>query len=128
MLDSNAIQKYSQKSIPWLLDKATFYFNKFIRERDKDKGCISCGGRVEDACHYYSAGHYSYLRFNEDNVHGGCTHCNKFLHGNLIEYRKGLVKKIGEERIKKLDETCRISRKWEKIILIEIILSYKNKC
>jgi hypothetical protein len=53
--------------------------------------------------HYYNVGQYSGLRFDEDNAHGQCNHCNTFLHGNLIEYRKNLPFKIGLEKFNLLE-------------------------
>jgi len=124
------LKKIRSMNIPDLIAKATKRFNKFIRERDKNLGCISCGGEVENAGHYYSAGKYPSLRFNEDNVHGQTIACNKWRHGNLIEYRKGLVKRIGEERVKKLDDIAdaykRNGFKWDKFALLEIIEKYKQ--
>jgi gamma-glutamylcyclotransferase (GGCT)/AIG2-like uncharacterized protein YtfP len=55
-----------------------------------------------NAGHFYNAGHYPGLRFDEDNVHGQCIHCNNFLSGNLIEYRDNLVMKIGLVRFDRL--------------------------
>src|SRR3990167_7147036 len=98
------IQKYKKKSIPQLIKLATKYFNKFIRQRDKI--CISCGAGVDHAGHYLSAGHHSAHRFNELNTNGKCLRCNNFLHWNLINYRKGLVKKIGLERVEILEGTA----------------------
>lgn len=90
----------------WLKELQTV-FNRFIRERDKDKPCISCGrslaGRKFDAGHYRSVGSAPHLRFNEDNVWGQCVPCNRNLHGNLIEYRKGLVARIGKEAVERLE-------------------------
>lgn len=80
-------------------------FNRFIRLRDKTKGCISCGrslGVKYDAGHFYSVGRAPELRFDEDNVHAQCVHCNRHLHGNLIEYREGLIERIGMERFEAL--------------------------
>jgi hypothetical protein len=77
-------------------------FNQYIRLRDKDLGCISCGTRKDVE---YAAGHfypttYQFLRFNEDNVHKQCNkHCNMMLRGNLNEYRPALELKIGVERL-----------------------------
>jgi hypothetical protein len=77
-------------------------FNRFIRTRDKDLPCISCGTRKPvryDAGHFYSVGAYPNLRFNEDNVHKQCSkNCNKERHGNTHEYAARLKKRIGEER------------------------------
>jgi len=55
-----------------------------------------------DAGHYYSTKMYDGLRFNEDNIHGQCKYCNKFLYGNTVNYRDNLFFKIGPERFEKL--------------------------
>jgi hypothetical protein len=80
-------------------------FNTFIRTRDKDEACISCGTRNDVQ---YAAGHfypttYQYLRFNEDNVHKQCNKkCNMMQSGNLVEYRPQLEEKIGFDRLQTL--------------------------
>jgi hypothetical protein len=81
-------------------------FNTYIRMRDKDLPCISCGTRKDVM---YAAGHfwpttYQYLRFNEDNVHKQCNkNCNMMKSGNLLEYRPNLIERIGLERVEELD-------------------------
>ena len=80
-------------------------FNEFIRLRDKNEPCISCGRTLPakyDAGHFYSVGAYPNLRFNEDNVHGQCVECNQHRHGNLLEYAPRLTERIGFERASKL--------------------------
>lgn len=131
-MKGDKVQKYNKRSLPWLLTKATELFNAFIRCRDAGQKCISCGNySALQAGHFYSAGHYPALRYLEDNVHGQCEHCNYFVHGNLLEYRKNLIKKIGEERVKKLDDLAgyykRKPFKWDRFDLINIILNYANK-
>ena len=128
-MDSKIILKYKKYSIPQLLGMATRRFNKFIRERDKDDGCISCGKQIDQAGHFYSAGKHPELRYHEFNVNGQETYCNKHLSGNLNEYRRNLEKKIGLDELKKLDETadywkCHIWH-WDRFYLIEIIEKYK---
>ena len=86
-------------------------FNTFIRLRDKGKTCISCNKRLTekyDAGHFYAVKNYSFLRFNEDNVHGQCGACNQYLHGNLIEYSRKLKLRIGEKRFTELEENRHI--------------------
>lgn len=81
-------------------------FNKYIRQRDGNY-CISCGKMSTlqiHAGHYRSVGSAPHLRFNELNVHSQCSQCNNFLSGNLIEYRKNLIKKIGIKEVEKLEE------------------------
>lgn len=117
-------------TVPDLIAKAQKRFNKFIRERDKNLGCISCdNGKVENAGHYFSAGQFPPLRFNEDNTNGQCVKCNKWNHGALIQYGMGLQKKIGIDRVSKLNEIAsdykRIGFKWDKFALLDIIKKYE---
>ena len=113
----------------WLRDLQKI-FNQYIRLRDKDKPCISCGASLigkYDAGHYFTVGAYPNLRFNEDNVHGQCVHCNQHKHGNVTEYSLSLPLRIGIERFEQLLE----SRSKElKITIPEIqekIKEYKQK-
>jgi len=104
-------------------------FNKFIRLRDKDKGCISCGTALVnkyDAGHYRSAGGNPEHRFNEKNVHGQCVYCNQHRHGALIDYRKGLIKRIGLEEVELLENHI-IPMKYSISELIELKVIYKDK-
>lgn len=79
-------------------------FNAYIRVRDADKPCISCGvplkqealGGGYDCGHYRSVGSAPHLRFHPDNAHGQCKKCNRYLSGNAVEYRQGLKARIGE--------------------------------
>lgn len=109
-------------SLPRLLKKAQDTFNSYIRARDNDKGCISCGRSIQVAGHYFSQGHYPALQFNEVNVNAQCTRCNRHLHGNLIHYRSGLVKRYGEQKVLLL-EACakRSGKKWTRFELLAII-------
>lgn len=80
-------------------------FNAYIRARDKDKPCISCGtysGKMS-AGHYMSVGSTPELRFNETNVHKQCFRCNSELSANLIKYRINLVDLIGAEAVDELE-------------------------
>lgn len=73
-------------------------FNQFIRERDKDQPCISCGRHHQGqyhAGHYRTVGSHPELRFEELNVHKQCSVCNNHKSGNIVDYRINLQKKIG---------------------------------
>jgi len=115
------------KTTAQLKTQATKVFNKWIRERDKDKPCVSCGGKVEQAGHFYSGGHYSHLKFDEDNVHGQCIRCNYYLSGNLNKYRIELEKRIGADRLQLLDAKANHKglNKNDRFKFIEIIEKYK---
>ena len=80
--------------------------NKYIRLRDKNEPCISCGRHHEGqyhAGHYRTVGAAPELRFNELNCHKQCSVCNNHLSGNLIEYRRGLISKIGIDQVEWLE-------------------------
>ena len=119
--------KTSLIPIPKLLQKAQRTFNAKIRQRDKEKGCISCGAEVTEAGHYYSQGHHSALRFSEVNTNGQCTRCNCFLHGNLIHYRNGLISRYGQKELDLLDSigTRNPIKRWTRFELDLIIQKYK---
>jgi hypothetical protein len=83
-------------------------FNTYIRERDKNKGCISCDAPLNskfDAGHYFSVGSCPNLRFHLDNVHGQCVRCNQHKHGNISEYSIKLPLRIGQEKFNNLLES-----------------------
>lgn len=99
--DREAKERIKTRS-DWM-GEAQASFNAYIRERDRDKPCISCGttGNVQYAAgHYRSIGSCPELRFNEFNVHKQCNmNCNKALSGNSIKYRIHLIEKIGVEMV-----------------------------
>ena len=81
-------------------------FNKFIRLRDHDQPCISCGrhhGGQYHAGHFLSVGARPELRFEELNVHKQCAPCNTHLSGNAVLFRKGLMAKLGIELVEWLE-------------------------
>lgn len=81
-------------------------FNLFIRTRDKDQPCISCGrfhSGQNHAGHYLSRGARPELAYNEDNCHKQCAPCNTHLSGNLVLYRVKLIEKIGPDRVEWLE-------------------------
>ncbi len=75
-------------------------FNQYIRLRDKNEPCISCGCLTSnkwDAGHLYPTT-YQFLRFNEWNVNKQCSfNCNMKRSGNAAEYRPRLEAKIGSD-------------------------------
>lgn len=88
------------------LSELQVVFNQWIRLRDEDRPCISCGRYHRGqwhAGHYQGVGREPALRFEPDNVHKQCKPCNTDLSGNLIRYRKNLVKRIGLPRVEWLE-------------------------
>lgn len=103
-------------------------FNTYIRTRDKDRKCISCGtynGKM-NAGHYMSVGSTPELRFNEDNAHKQCERCNTFYSGNLINYRISLIERIGIERIEYLERKDHAPEKFTIEEIKQITIKYKK--
>lgn len=127
-------RKEALKRIPDYIKEAQIVFNSFIRERDKEKLCICCGkpltldavGGGFDAGHYRSTGSASHLRFNEDNCHGQRKVCNRYGAGRAVDYRIGLVARIGLERVEAL-EANNSPKKWTREELTAIKEKYKQK-
>jgi hypothetical protein len=108
---------------------AQIIFNKYIRLRDKGQVCISCQKKPlkENADHFFNANNHYNVRFDERNVHLQCEHCNTYLSGNLIEYQRNLIHKIGTENYQQLEAEARKTRKFTKEELKEIMAEYKKK-
>lgn len=129
-------RKAAIKRIPDLIKEAQVVFNAYIRQRDHLRPCICCG-RTEtmveghrshgwDAGHYRSTGSASHLRFNEDNVHRQLVVCNQYGAGRAVDYRIGLIARIGLERVEALEADNNV-HKWTREELIEIKEKYRAK-
>ena len=116
-----------KKPLPKLIKEAEKVFNAYIRKRDADLPCISCGQHKEnyDAGHYVPVTYGSYLRFNEWNVNKECKYCNGFDEFHLIGYRRNLINKIGLEAVEWLESNRRVIHKWSREELESIIKKYK---
>lgn len=81
-------------------------FNEYIRERDRDLPCISCGRFHQGqwhAGHYRTVGANPELRFEPRNVHRQCAPCNNHKSGDIVNYRINLVDRIGAEAVEWLE-------------------------
>lgn len=77
-------------------------FNAWVRARDAELPCISCGRHHQgkyDAGHYRTVGSNPALRFEPLNCHKQCSPCNTQLSGDIVNYRINLVQKIGAEAV-----------------------------
>ncbi|ODB39587.1 ninG protein [Pseudomonas mosselii] len=100
------------------LREAQAAFNAYIRERDRLAGyaCISSGrpldwnGNAVDAGHYRSVGSAPHLRFNEMNCNAQSKHDNRYLSGNVAEYRLGLIARYGLEAVEALERDQSVRR------------------
>jgi hypothetical protein len=64
------------------------------------------------------------MRFVEDNCHGQCKHCNQYLSGNHVEYRKRLIERIGQRNVEWI-EADQTVRKYTREGLEEIARHYR---
>lgn len=88
--------------------KAQKIFNEFVRLDDAEEDCISCDKNKYwngqwHAGHYRTVGARSDLRFSRDNCNKQCSECNNFHSGNLVNYRRKLIDKIGLQRVEALE-------------------------
>lgn len=101
------------------IKEAQIAFNRFIRLRDAGRPCICCGvplaservGGGFDCGHYRSVGSAPHLRFDERNAHGQTKQCNRYGAGRAVDYRRGLVDRIGLDALEAL-EADQTPRKW----------------
>ena len=109
-------------------------FNRYIRLRDAGKPCICCGlplgegdvGGRYDAGHYRSVGSAPQCRFDERNCHGQRKQCNRYGAGRAVDYRLGLIDRIGLAQVEAL-EADQTPRKWTAAELRQIRDTYRAK-
>lgn len=116
------------------IKEAQVAFNSFIRERDKDQPCICCGkplggdsvGGAFDCGHYRSVGSAPHLRFDPCNAHGQRKQCNRYGAGRAVDYRIGLIGRIGLAAVEAL-ESDNEPAKWSVADLKSIKEAYRAK-
>lgn len=88
------------------LREAQTAFNAWVRERDAQLPCVSCGRHHQGQWH---AGHYRTvagspeLRFEPLNVWKQCAPCNNHKSGDIVNYRIELVRRIGADAVEWLE-------------------------
>jgi hypothetical protein len=129
--------KKNKVSISSLKKKTWVEFSRYIRLRDclkttgsPDYGkCITCGRLVgitrSDAGHFISR-RFSSTLFDERNVHLQCKQCNGF-GGNLLEYRRKIIKLYGEGADIELEDKATEIKKFTPQELLDLTEYYKNK-
>jgi len=114
-----------------LIAEADRAFCAYIRKRDQLAGhaCISSGkpldwsGNNVDAGHYRSRGSAPHLRYDERNCHAQSKHDNRYLSGNAVDYRIGLIARIGLQEVESL-EADQATRKYSNDDLKSIKAKY----
>ena len=131
-------RKEALETIPQLIAAAQKEFNAYRRLSDKLAGhpCISCGRPLDwgteggshqvDCGHYRSTGSAPHLRFDEDNAHAQCVNCNRYGAGRAVDYRIGLIQRIGLARVERLESANQVV-KWDRDTLRQIKTIYRAK-
>jgi hypothetical protein len=128
------VRKEKLKSRSDHMRDAQIAFNAYIRARDQLAGhqCISSGkpldwsGNAVDAGHYRSVGAAPHLRFDERNCHAQSKQDNRFLSGNAVDYRVGLIARIGLAEVESLEADQSV-RKYTVEDLKAITATYRAK-
>lgn len=131
---ADRVKREKMKRIPDLIREAQREFNAYIRARDEGMPCVCCGqplggpavGGGFDCGHYRSVGSASHLRFDERNAHGQRKWCNRYGAGRAVDYRIGLVARIGLAAVEAL-EADNTPHKWTREELIAIKTEYAAK-
>ena len=124
-----AILKDKLKTLGQYEAEAKKSFQKWIRMRDDKQPCISCGIEqtdLWDGGHYKKAEIYSGVIFDENNCHKQCRKCNRFLNGNELNYRQGLIQRYGIDFADQIEQKANETRnyKFSKDELIDKKLKY----
>jgi hypothetical protein len=114
----NAARREKLKTRRDYIREAQQAVNKYVRLRDFGLPCISCGATPEqkrggtmDAGHFRSVGSAPHVRFYTLNLAKQCTVCNRHLGGNAVEFRRGLIARLGLAKVEAI-EAMQGSPKW----------------
>jgi hypothetical protein len=123
-------RKAAMKTRSAWLKEAQAALNRWIREvRDADMPCISCGRHHKGqyhAGHYLARGSHPHLALSETNLAKQCAPCNTHLSGNQLNFRVGLIERIGLPAVEAL-EADKTPRKWTIEVLKAIKADYLNR-
>ena len=118
--------------------KVWVLFSLYIRMRDclKTTGtlthckCITCTKLLElkeaQAGHFVDRRHSATL-FDETNVHAQCGRCNVYLDGEILKYRREIIRLYGEGYDVQLEEKAIETKKFTIAELEEMKEAYKEK-
>ena len=132
----NLPKRVKQPSKSTIKRRAWDAFSKYIRLRDclRTTGtsthvkCITCGKLLSisfcDAGHFVSR-RYNATLFDERNVNTQCRYCNRFLNGNLLEYRRQVINLYGKGIDIELENKSREIKRFNSQDLTELAEYYK---
>lgn len=124
-----------KQKISTLKKKLWKLVSEYIRRKHADDNgnavCVTCGTvkhwKELDCGHFIPKSKGMSIYFEEDNLAPQCTYCNRFQHGNLIEYTRYMIAVHGLEKV---DELRFLSNTTRKIGIVEyraLIVEYQEK-
>lgn len=140
--DKLKIRRLAVKPRSYWIKQAQQAFNQFIRLRDHDQPCISCGetnppdlhGGQWDCGHFKTVGGFPELRFEERNAYRQCKSCNagSAKHGGKAasvaqQYEAKLIERFGQGLVDWLNGPHELPH-YRRDDLIRIRDEYRNKC
>ena len=104
-VDNIAIKAFKGKDLRVRKAAAKMACHRYIRARDKGLPCICCNRPLTsiNAGHYLESGNNPQIRYDEDNIHNQSIYCNQYKGGDSDDYKGNLIKKIGLERVERLE-------------------------
>ncbi len=107
------LRKRSKNPIPKLRREVWDLMSELVRREEKGR-CYTCGivkdWKEQDCGHFI---HKDCMDFVRENLHCQCAKCNRFLHGNLIQYAIELEKQYGAGIIQRLKKQGDQIHRWK---------------
>lgn len=108
-------------------------FGRYIKQRDAPDGffcCISCGKTFplsKGECGHYIGRTNMGTRFNPDNCFCECWKCNNDTPDHLEGFRRNMVERIGEDRVKAVEALKHVNTKLSTREIKELTKFYRKK-
>ena len=100
------VRKLAVQPRSYWIKQAQQAVNSYVRERDRDLPCVSCGTMTAaqfDAGHYRTTAAAPQLRFDPRQIWKQCSVCNQHKSGNIPPYRIELIKRIGLAEVENIE-------------------------
>ena len=117
----------------------TYWLHRWVRLRDTEVmtngrygNCICCGRHKAfeqlEAGHFIRSRHMG-TRWHEKNINAQCSYCNRWLGGNELKYREGLIKKYGPGIIDELEVEKKLNARHPDAIYLKLrAVRYRMLC
>ena len=125
----------AKKKLSTLKAKRWKLTSEYIRRKNSDDNgitkCVTCGiakhWKEMDCGHFVPKNKGNAVYFVEENLGCQCTYCNRFLHGNLIEYTRYIIDMYGIEKVDELRALANTTLKFTALDHEEAIEELKKK-